>query len=491
MPPGSTAPVPGTCRAGALNSNHSESWVAVKPGTEDLVGTSKFFFENFSTFYDFHLGSYAIPGGVPAGNNQVQGYECTTVGTQDMPPSWMNNTDPNADFDTQGRVYQTTLPFNPWWVNQLHPDGEIDLSYSDDLGRHWVKGNLGRPLEPTNHASSKQAGHVEDKQWVAVNHIKGNRFQDHVYAMWTVYNGQTAKIRGAVSRTRGITFDKSFTLSAPSQTGNYNEYVYPSIDAAGNVFVAYHGGDGKLWVTYSSDDGQTWAPFVLAATAQLLPAAGLPNTTFRDGILESFAASPTWPGHVYLTYEQWDGQQMDVRLTQSTDYGRHWSPPTTVNDNADATDQFQPSVAAGPNGAVAVAFYDRRQACPTDASILPAERGRTNFCIDTSLQAYKDNGAGAVRVGSNVRISQHTWDPQQPGQTVGGLPQLACASHEVPCRLSFIGDYFGLAISDHNVYGLFVSTHYPSSVVTADDGGAVYYQEQVLATVPRSAFGAY
>jgi hypothetical protein len=33
-----------------------------------------------------------------------------------------------------------------------------------------------------------------------------------------------------------------------------------------------------------------------------------------------------------------------------------------------------------------------------------------------------------------------------------------------------------------------VSTHYPS-VVTADDGGPVHYQQQVLATVPRSQFG--
>jgi hypothetical protein len=34
-----------------------------------------------------------------------------------------------------------------------------------------------------------------------------------------------------------------------------------------------------------------------------------------------------------------------------------------------------------------------------------------------------------------------------------------------------------------------VSTHYPSGV-TADDGGPVYYQQQVLATVPRTAFGS-
>jgi hypothetical protein len=35
---------------------------------------------------------------------------------------------------------------------------------------------------------------------------------------------------------------------------------------------------------------------------------------------------------------------------------------------------------------------------------------------------------------------------------------------------------------------LMVSTHYPSGV-TADDRGPVYYQQQVLASVPRTEFG--
>ena len=64
-----------------------------------------------------------------------------------MPPSWMNNTDPNVDFDTKGRAYQVTLPFNPWWTNHLHPDGAIGVSYSDDLGRTWVTGNGGNYLD--------------------------------------------------------------------------------------------------------------------------------------------------------------------------------------------------------------------------------------------------------------------------------------------------------------------------------------------------------
>jgi hypothetical protein len=39
------------------------------------------------------------------------------------------------------------LPFNSFFdATKLHPDGEIDMSYSDDMGRHWVKGNGGVPL---------------------------------------------------------------------------------------------------------------------------------------------------------------------------------------------------------------------------------------------------------------------------------------------------------------------------------------------------------
>jgi hypothetical protein len=502
VPPGSRVPVPGTCRTGPFNANHSESWLAVKPGTEDLVGSSKFFFDKYSTYYMFYVGAYQLVAANPAGNNQVQGYDCVSTGTQAMPPSWTDTTDPNLDFDTHGRVYQTMLPFNSYFdATRLHPDGEIDISYSDDLGRHWLKGNGGVPLEPPNNASALQLGHVEDKQWVAVNHIVGNPFQDHVYAAWAVFNGQSIKVRMAVSRDRGQTFAKPVTISAPSDVGPGATYVIPQIDATGTLYVSVvsfptNGGAHTIYVARSTDDGRTFSAFVPVTTATIPPGEVYANTRFRSGIVESFAASPTYRDHLYLAYEDWDAVagQADVKFTQSADGGITWSTPAVVNDNIDGvaapTDQFQPSIAAGPNGAVAVVFYDRRQACPNDPSVLRADVGRTNFCVDTSLQAYKDTGSGATAVGSNVRISQFTWDPEQPGQHLGGLSQYPCAGATDPCAKGsgFIGDYFGLAISANNIYALMVSTHYPSTV-TADEGGRVYYQQQVLATVPRSAFG--
>jgi hypothetical protein len=492
------APVPGTCGSGSFNSNRSESWLAVQPGTENIVGTSKFFYGPWSAFYNFDLGSYTIPNGVPAGNNQVQGYDCVSTGTQAMPPSWTNNTDPNAAWDLEGRVYQTTLPFNAYWTN-LHPNSAIDVSYSDDMGRHWIKGNGGKDLEQSPNASSLQLGHVEDKEWIAVNDDPLSPYRDHVYAMWSVFNNNTTKIRIAVSRDRGQTFSKAVTITAPSQTGPSNTYIYPSVDASGDVYIAFvsfplnkNKAPTTIYVSRSTDDGQTFRLFLAAVrNVGVLSATDLPNTIFRDGITESFAASPTYPGHLYLAYEDWDGTQMDVKFTQSTDGGLTWSTPAVVNDaaNSSTTDQFQPAVAAGPNGAVAVAFYDRRQACPNDKSIFNGDAGQSNFCIDTSMQPYKDSGAGAVPVGANVRISKYSWDPDQPQQHVGGIGQYPCAAHTDPCTSDgFIGDYFGLAVSTGNIYALMISTHYPSTV-TADEGGPVYYQQQILATVPRTDFG--
>ena len=501
VPPGSTAPLPGSCRSGDYNANRSESWIAVKPGTEDLVGTSKVFFEKFSTFYMFHLGSYTIRNGKPAGNNIVQGYECVTTDSTEEPPSWTNNTDPNVEFDTKGRAYQATLPFNMWWGNFFNPDAAVGVVYSDDLGRTWVKGNGGRFLHHVANQSSKTLGSVEDKQWIAVNHFPGTPTQDHVFVAWTVFNGFTSVIEYAISRDRGSTFSAPRKLTVPAdQSGPSNTYVYPSYDAAGNLYIAFSSfpaccsAPAAIYVTRSRDGGDTWSPFV-QVVGGLQTVSSLPNTTFRDGILEHFAASATYPGHVYLVYEAWDGTQMDVKLAQSTDGGITWSTPIKVNDNTDAagqpTDQFQPQVAAGPGGAVAVNFYDRRLACPSDPSVLPANVGRENVCIDVSLQAFKDAGNGAVPVGGNVRVSQFTWDPEQPRQKIDGIDQYACAGHSDPCPLGtgFIGDYFGLAISAKNIYSLFVSTHYPSGV-TGDGGGPVYYQQQVLAKVARSAFGS-
>jgi hypothetical protein len=494
-------PVPGTCTSGPFNSNRSESWIAVNPGTEDAVGASKFFFDKYSTFYNFHLGAYTIENGVVTGNVGIPGYDCTTTNSQEMPPSWTNNTDPNVDFDTRDRAYQISLPFNAYWTN-LHPNGAISGDYSDDLGKTWTRSQGADKygyIEFLNNQTSFAVGGFEDKQWVAVNHFATTNYRDHVYAMWAIFNGQGIKLREAVSRDRGLTYSLPKTITAPRETGPSNFSVFPSVDAAGNLYVAFAsyrvktgGFDATIYVTKSTDDGNTFTPWTKVAFAHGYP-GDFVNGDFRDGILESFAASPTYPGHAYVTYEDYNSatRTMDVKFSYTTDGGFTFSDPQTVNDPStvnDETDQFQPSVAAGPDGAVAVAFYDRRAACTSDSSDASVvQTGKANACIDVSVQAYKDDEKTVTPVLSNVRATEFSWDPSQPVQKVDGIGQIACYRHRDPCDGVFIGDYFGLAISEGNIYTLFVSTHY-ASTVEADGGGPVYYQQQVLGTIPRDGF---
>jgi hypothetical protein len=495
-----STPDPGTCGPGMMNSNRSESWIAVQPGTENAVGLSKFFFDKYSTFYNFYNGAYTITNGKAGQNTFLPGYDCVTTGTQDMPPSWTNNTDPNVDFDSQGRAYSISLPFNAYWTN-LHPNGAISGDYSDDLGRTWHRSQGADKfgyIEFLNNETALSLGGFEDKQWVAANHFATTRYRDHVYAMWAIFNGQGIKLREAVSRDRGLTYSLPTTISSPSDVGPSSFGVYPSVGADGTLYIAFAayrtktgGVDGTIYVSRSTDDGATFSPWTKVAFAHGYP-GDFVNGGFRDGILQNFAASPTYPGHAYVTYEDYNAATgtMDVKLAYTTNGALTFTDLGAVNDAAtvnDSTDQFQPSVAAGPNGAVAVAFYDRRAACPSNGASI-VQRGKSNACIDLTVQAYKDDGTALSPVLSNVRASTYAWDPAEPVQKVDGIGQIACYAHRDPCTGVFIGDYFGLAISNGNIYALSVSTHYPSPV-KADGGGPVYYQQQVLATIPRSGFG--
>jgi hypothetical protein len=157
-----------------------------------------------------------------------------------------------------------------------------------------------------------------------------------------------------------------------------------------------------------------------------------------------------------------------------------------VNDNSSAVDEFQPNLAAASNGTVSVAFYDRRLACPDAGSAeatgaglaldqvnpnysgLPPY-GASNYCVNSTIQFYNAN---LVPKGHNVRISQHTWDPQ-----------LNSAHTSCPtCTGTFIGDYFG------NITGANLATgginDYTTSVSTYNDGSnPAHQQQQVVATI--------
>ncbi|MBV8928239.1 MAG: exo-alpha-sialidase, partial [Mycobacteriaceae bacterium] len=486
----------GGCVAGPYDANFSESALALRPGSEQLVGGAKAYFAQWSTYKAQHTVSFAFGRRGPE-THIVNGFDCVTAGTQGMPPSWTNVTDPNLVWDTRGRIHQLVLAYNAYWGTVKGPNGDVYSVHSDDGGRTWVRDNGGKALEPGPEFSVDAASYL-DKPWITANQNPRSPWRDHVYGAWVLFTATGAEIHTAVSRNRGATWSSPQTVKAPQTIGPKNPWPMIGVGPDGVVYLSYvtygkTSADGAtvpatLWLARSKDDGRTWTGFDKVADTTAIASCCVPGTTLHRSIVQYLAVSPDRPGHVYVAWNEVNHGQVDVRLASSADGGRHWSRPVTVNDDRSGAQQFSATVAAGPHGALAVAFYDMRGTCPNSSAILPEHRGKAGTCIGLTLQAYRDHGGAVRAVGGNVLASRHLWDPYQPGQTRGGIGQLACEDPGPTCSNIFLGDYFSMQVSASRVYVLSVST-YPPSSVRADGGGRIHYQQQVLTTVSRRALG--
>lgn len=239
----------------------------------------------------------------------------------------------------------------------------------------------------------------------------------------------------------------------------------------------------------SSDGGLTWSKPSTVVQNVTPPGLIYANTTFRDGIENTFAVGQTKiNGHypLYVSWEDFSAGVGNVILSASFDGGLTWStPPIQVNDNATAVDAFQPNLTVAADGTVSNAFYDRRLACPASSTAEAAAAGialdqvnpnfagalppygASNYCINASVQYYTPL---LTPIGHNIRLTQHTWDPQFNAPHPGIFSGLE----------TFIGDYFGNATAGSTNWFTFVSTY--------DDGtNPQHRQQQVVArlTIPR------
>ena len=489
----STTPITMACPAGApwlrdpdvcaqrwstKANDRSESDIAVDPTNPNhIVGMSKAFFSPKD--YLFRLVWYdSTDGGKHWKSGILPGYE-----------SWMDTTDPTVAFDSQGNLYALVLPFNfviepsgdhNWDVGHVSPAGLNDGIYlsrslkSDGLvGEKWQP-----PVElATYHASG--LGITADKQCVGAD-----TFGVHpgsVYASWIVFDGVALDTVFAVSTDYGAHFSAPQVISRATKLKfNGDPYVFEGPE--GNVYVGYDTlppkqsyTTGAFQVLVSHDDGQTFSKPGQQVTTSVGPTPYTPDT-FRDGTPYSMTVNPA-NGHVLLAYENYDRSvpKGNIWLTQSSDEGKTWTKPVQVNEPTASGDTTQQKIFAAPNGIFGVAFYDRRLACPATDPIA-ADVGRTNTCIDMTIQFY--NADGSAR-GDNRRVTQESWDPNVNPPQPGGLSG----------SKTFIGDYFGGAMTSDGsgtlAHLLFVSTSAALQLNTGPGGGLTPpYQQQIYAQAP-------
>jgi hypothetical protein len=347
----------------------------------------------------------------------------------------------------------------------------------------WITTHNDRPDHVFT--SKTDNANTPDKQWIAIDSNVGSPHYGRVYAMFTqfVLSPSRILVSYADAYPDGTHTDWSAPQVLPTVPGKpFDTYLFPHVAPDGTVYttttnnpVAKGFLNNDISLTWSTDGGVTWhEPLPVAQNVQTPTYL---NTTFSEGIVNSFGlgskiVNGRYP--LYVSYETEDANALsNVYITGSFDGGRSWTTPIRVNDNGGATEALQPTVTTAPNGTVAVGFYDRRLPCPSpgDADYAGSgvafdplnAAGRINYCINTAIQFYT---AMLQPLGANVRLSQHTWDPQLN----------APKRYSIGGSTTFIGDYFGVDAGS--------AFTYTTSVSTFDYGeNPNNYQQQIVAKI--------
>jgi hypothetical protein len=469
--------------------DHSESDIRVDPANPlHLFGQSKWIisaegYNHLNGFYESFDGgkTWPVQGHVP-------GYE-----------GWTDNTDPVGAFDPWGNFYSLVLPYQFYYdkfgfhrydngsnqVNPTVPPEAISVSVRRAGGgvNDWITTHDGHPDYVVT--ADNAATNDPDKQWIAIDTNPSSAHGGRVYAMWTIFviNPSVIYESHADARPDGTHTDWTAPQVLRTVSGKrWDTYLLPHVAPDGTVWTTTTNNPKKqdfshasISLIWSSDGGATWQGPLPVVSDVHVPT--YENTTFREGIVNTFAVGTkkvngAYP--LYVSYEDDGSGLSNVYLTASYDAGRTWTPPVQVNDNAGPTEALQPNLAVAPNGTVTVAFYDRRLPCPTGGAEAAAAGiafdplmpyGAANYCVNTAIQFYKPN---LMPVGRNVRLSPQTSDPQLSApfpSVIGG-------------STTFIGDYFGVDSGGGYTY--------TTSVATYDDAGHTnpfFHQQQAVARI--------
>jgi hypothetical protein len=486
-----------------LVKDHSESDIRVDPtDPKHLIGSAKWVaspegYNHLLGFYESFDGgkSWGVQGHIP-------GYE-----------GWTDNTDPVGAFDGFGNYYELILAYQFFYrsdgshnvtvgtsqePNPAQPAEVVATAvrpHGSTTATQWITGHAGHSTDFV--ATYDSVGNEPDKQWITIDTNPTSPHYNRVYAMWVNFHNRTPVpfVSHADARPDGTHTD--WSSPQPLPVGPHNPqgvtYLLPHVDPSGAVYTTLTNFDPRkgfcctsIFVDKSTDGGQTWSVAGTAVASAIPPPLIYPNTTFRDGIEDTFGVGNQLDTQgrypLYVAYEDFSARADNVLLTASYDGGTTWSTPIQVNDNARPVDEFQPNLTVAASGTVSVNFYDRRLACPPagleaaaagiglDTSAHNPDYtgpvppyGASNYCVNASIQFYN---ASLTPLGHNIRLTQHTWDPQlnapHPGSPGG--------------EETFIGDYFGNTTSRSLDISSFASTY--------NDGSNPFNrQQQVIATV--------
>ena len=340
--PGVTISAGTQISADNASNPHAESFLAINPKDQKNWLATAIVVENGGSFsYPY----YTRDGGKTWQRGRLNG-ENTGI---------FKGGDPIVYFDPSGAAFFGTLESTPiGWL----------MSRSIDGGQTWED-----PITIP--------GGTYDRQYVAFDST-GGKFNGRMYAGGCISvaeaNGKRHNTIDIVhSEDGGRTFSAGKLLSAihgdeemfvmtdllVASDGKlvipFSTYVIPSESESRKDAPLL----GHLWTAVSEDGGITFLPAVKGPTRSR--GHGM-RALLSDAAPRAAIDTSQGPhrDRIYLTWADFDGEKYVVKVSHSSDLGKKWSTPLVVNDNTNAGEPANPTIAVNKDGIVAVTFNDRR-----------------------------------------------------------------------------------------------------------------------------------
>jgi hypothetical protein len=381
------------------------------------------------------------------------GFNATGLGCDDV-----------LTFDSQGRLF---------WSYLLRSNADLSVVVAQ--------------VNPTTGAIVGNAVDItpgvfgDDKPWLVADATPGSPFRDNLYIVWTRGPAIPCNPPGcAVYFARST--NSNGTWSAPQQLSAAGEnFVWPSHVAVapnGDLYASYHSdtcgaATAAMFVIRDSTGGANLAAnppvitqktsFQSAVTCNVQTGAGtIPNTHFwMQGALAPYVLpDPVRPGTIYVIANDdpnntfGNGDDGDVILARSTDYGNTWTV-STISHAPAGTLQVFPIGAIDQNGRLAVYWYDTRRG--QTAGTCPGSTCR--LLLDVFATVSVDGG---LTFSNDFRINDTPFDPD-----VGAPCRFGCGGPGDPPPATLrIGEYNGIAAADGIAYAAWTGNTFTGSTPT-------------------------
>jgi hypothetical protein len=349
--------------------------------------------------------------------------------------------DTSTTYDSAGRLF---------WVNLMVGGAGIGIAQVDPATGGILNAHV---VDQVPNSSFS-----DDKEWIAADPSNNN-----LYVIWTRFGPDGtnhAQMLMRYSSNQGVSW--SNVVRVDNGSDNLVQTATVAVAPDHMVYAAYHSvtwglngqsvpdHDGKIVVVRFNNDLTDPVRSIAEVPGRAditwnIQTAGfarqIPGATFVTGgsMQPWILTDPVRPGNIYVISEDANNgfhqDYGDIRIAGSTDYGVTWSSSLIQTSSA-----LFPNAAIDQNGDIVVAWYDNR-------------RGLTNSAGHFKLDVYTTYSTdGGLTFAQAFPVNDQTPGVNTPDGNIFDPDAGAPIYTPGPPPTTWIGEYFGLAISGGTAY---------------------------------------